>query len=66
MSAFLFFSQDKRRIIKGENPGMRNTEISRILGEMWKDASDEEKAPHIEREARERAKYKEDIANCII
>jgi len=62
MSAFLFFSQDKRRIIKGENPGMRNTEISRILGEMWKDASDEEKAPHIEREARERAKYKINIA----
>jgi len=62
MSAFLFFSQDKRRMIKGENPGMRNTEISRVLGEMWKNASDEEKAPHIEREARERAKYKINIA----
>jgi len=62
MSAFLFFSQDKRRIIKGENPGMRNTEISRILGEMWKNASDEEKSPHIEREAKERAKYKINIA----
>lgn len=62
MSAFLFFSQDKRRIIKGENPGMRNTEISRILGEMWKNASHEEKSPHIEREAKERAKYKINIA----
>jgi len=62
MSAFLFFSQDKRKIIKGENPGMRNTEISRVLGELWKEASDEEKSPHIKREARERAKYKVDIA----
>jgi len=62
MSAFLFFSQDKRRMIKGENPGMRNTEISRVLGEMWKEASDEMKSPHVEREARERAKYKLDIA----
>lgn len=63
MSAFLFFSQDKRRLIKGENPGMRNTEISRVLGEMWKESSDEQKNPHVEREARERATYKIDIAN---
>lgn len=62
MSAFLFFSQDKRRLIKEENPGMRNTQISRVLGEMWKKANDEEKRIHIEREAKERAKYKVDIA----
>ena len=58
MSAFLFFSQDKRRIIKDANPGMRNTEISRVLGGMWKKASAEERAPHIEREATQREKYK--------
>lgn len=62
MSAFLFFSQDKRRVIKGANPGMRNTEVSRVLGGMWKNASAEERAPHIEREAAEREKYKVEIA----
>ncbi len=62
MSAFLFFSQDKRRVIKEANPGMRNTEISRVLGEMWKKASAEERAPHIEREAAEREKYKVQMA----
>lgn len=41
---------------------MRNTEISRVLGDMWKKASDEEKGPHIEREAVEREKYKIAIA----
>ncbi len=41
---------------------MRNTEISRVLGEMWKKASAEERAPHIEREAAEREKYKVAIA----
>jgi high mobility group protein B1 len=39
MSAFLFYSQDKRRSIKQANPGMRNTEISRVLGDMWKKAT---------------------------
>lgn len=62
MSAFLFFSQDKRRAIKDANPDMRNTEISRVLGEMWKKATAEERAPHIEREAAEREKYKVAIA----
>lgn len=62
MSAFLFFSQDKRRAIKDANPGMRNTEISRVLGGMWKRAAPEERSPHIEREASERQKYKIAIA----
>lgn len=62
MSAFLFFSQTKRKSIKDEYPGIRNTEVSRILGDMWKKASPEEQAPHIEREAAERQKYKVAIA----
>lgn len=62
MSAFLFYSQDKRRVIKEANPNMRNTEISRVLGDMWKNAPPEERAPHIEREASEREKYKVDMA----
>jgi len=62
MSAFLFFSQERRRSIKEAHPDMRNTEISRVLGGMWKKATPEEKAPHIEREAAEREKYKIEIA----
>lgn len=62
MSAFLFFSQGTRQRIKAENPEMPNTEVSRILGDLWANASEEEKRPHIEKEARERAKYNEEIA----
>lgn len=62
MSAFLYFSQVKRRSIREANPGVRNTEISRVLGDLWKKSSTEERAPHIEKEAIERRKYKIDIA----
>jgi HMG (high mobility group) box len=62
MSAFLYFSQDKRRHIKAENPSMRNTEVSRKLGDLWRNASEEERAPHIEKEKGEREKYKSLIA----
>ena len=62
MSAFLYFSQDKRREIKESNPTIRNTEISRILGEMWRNASEDVRRPHIEKEKEEREKYKIAIA----
>jgi len=58
MSAFLYFAQGRRTKIKNENPGMKNTEISRILGEMWRNASDDERRPHVEKEKVEREKYK--------
>jgi hypothetical protein len=48
----------KRAVIKKQNPDLKTTEISRILGMMWKEASEEEKQPFIEREEVEREVYK--------
>jgi len=58
MSAFLYFAQGRRTNLKNEHPDMKNTEISRILGEMWRNATDEDRRPHVEKEKAERAKYK--------
>lgn len=63
MSAFLYFSQGKRRQIKDANPSMKNTEVSRLLGEMWRNAPEEERRPHIEKEKEEREKYKVAISD---
>ena len=57
MSAFLSFSQEKRHLVRQENPNLKNTDISGILATLWKNASEEEKAPHINREQRDREKY---------
>jgi HMG (high mobility group) box len=62
MSAFLYFSQGKRAQIKKEKPDIKNTEVSRLLGEMWRNLTDEERMPHVERERREREIYKVAIA----
>ena len=58
MSAFLMYAQQKRRSLQSENPDMPNADISRLLGEMWRNASPSEKQPHIEREEVERKLYK--------
>jgi len=44
--------------MKQENPELKNTDISRILGNMWRDASEDEKRPYVEKEKAEREKYK--------
>lgn len=61
MSAFLKYSQQMRPVVKEENPYMSNTDVSRLLGEMWRNASPKDKAPYREQEEQERALYKEQI-----
>jgi HMG (high mobility group) box len=62
MSAFLKYSQSRRALVKLQNPDMSNTDVSRLLGEMWRLASEREKRPYVEEEERERASYKQDTA----
>lgn len=60
-SAFLLYSQERRKELKRTNPGLKNTVISQILGQDWRNASEEDKRPHIEREVKERDQYKKEM-----
>jgi hypothetical protein len=62
MSAFLKYSQTRRQEVKEANPEMNNTDISRLLGELWRAADAAEKEPYVESEKVERAMYNEAIA----
>ena len=62
MSAFLKYSQKRRQEVKEANPEMNNTDISRLLGELWRAADAVEKEPYVESEKVERAMYNEAIA----
>lgn len=57
-SAFLLFSNQKRKELKGLYSHLKNTDFSRLLGIEWNKASVEEKAPFLRQEERERAIYK--------
>jgi len=62
MSSFLSFSNANRAEIKVRYPGISNTEASKVLARMWKEAPEEEKRDHIEREAELRQVYKVEMA----
>jgi len=47
-SGYLFFCDEHRQTVKDENPDEKFGGISKILGAMWKELSEDEKAPYQE------------------
>jgi len=52
------YAQQKRRQLQRENPDVPNSDISRLLGELWRGTGAAEKRPFLEREEAERRMYK--------
>lgn len=62
MSAFLAFSNERRKIVAEANPNISNGEISGLLSKLWKEAPHDVKNQYREREAEERKKFKATLA----
>lgn len=62
MSAFLAFSNERRKAVAAANPNLGNAEISRFLSTMWKESPEPIREQYRKREAEERAKFKVTIA----
>jgi len=63
MSSFLYYAQKYRPIVKKDNPELCNTEVSKLLGVMWKNAAEDEKQKYIQHEEAQRAVYNSAIAD---
>ncbi len=63
LTAFMFFSNAKREQVKQDHPEIAKsvTDISRKLGELWKAASDADKAPYHEMAAEDKKRYAKDM-----
>lgn len=59
--AFLYYSQVMRPRMKMAHPELKNTEISKRLGESWRTAAPEEREPYEEKERVDRARYKTEM-----
>lgn len=56
-SDYIFFSNEKRKSIQQANPQMKQTEIAKKLGALWKTLSDDDKKPYREMAAKDKERY---------
>ncbi|OHS92736.1 hypothetical protein TRFO_12279 [Tritrichomonas foetus] len=57
-NAFILFSQVMRSQVRAENPALSNTEVSRILGKMWKEVPNDQKIQYKQRAAQMQEEFK--------
>ncbi|CAM9490493.1 unnamed protein product [Scytosiphon promiscuus] len=61
MSAFMQFSQQERPVVKAENPDMKITEMSKVLGARWREMDDNDKAPFQKKADKDKARYQKEM-----
>ncbi|XP_065639956.1 sex-determining region Y protein [Hydra vulgaris] len=63
MNSFLLWAKSVRKNFSNDNPNLTNTEISRVLGKVWKEMSEVEKLPFIQSAKCLRTKFLNDYPN---
>ena len=58
-NAFMLFTAANREQVKADNPDIKPTDISKKMGEMWAELSDEDKEPYVEEAEKLKAEYLE-------
>ncbi|CAR23688.1 HMG box domain-containing protein [Lachancea thermotolerans] len=57
LSAYMFFANENRDIVRAENPGVTFGQVGRLLGDKWKALTDEEKQPYEAKHAADKKRY---------
>lgn len=56
-SGFMFFSQERRQTLKIEQPDLKITEQSKVIGKEWGELTDTQKQPYAELASQDRERY---------
>uniref|UniRef100_A0A6C0BM28 HMG box domain-containing protein n=1 Tax=viral metagenome TaxID=1070528 RepID=A0A6C0BM28_9ZZZZ len=62
MSAYMYFANAIRPVIKEEQPELTFVELTRAVAAKWGSVSDEEKAPYIAMAAKDKERYQAEKA----
>jgi hypothetical protein len=57
LSAYMFFSQEHRKLVQSENQDASFGEIGKILGDKWKHMNDRDKKPYVEKAEQDKKRY---------
>jgi len=56
-SAFMFFSQERRKTLKEEQPDLKITDASKVIGSEWRKLTDSDKGPYNQLAQQDKERY---------
>ena len=62
LSAYMFFTMDRREQVKTDQPELGFTDITKRLGEIWREMSDSDKAPYQKQADKDKVRYDNEMA----
>lgn len=63
LSAFMFFSKERRSVVKAKNPNIAFGDVAKKIGAEWKQLKDSKKAKFIKLAKKDKERYVKDMAN---
>ena len=64
-SAYMFFAEKKRAEIREEQPDLKMTEVSKVIGERWKEVTPESKAKYAKKAEKDKERYQEELNDYV-
>ena len=62
LSAYMFFANENRDVVRSENPGISFGQVGKLLGEKWKAMQSEEKQPYESKADADKKRYEKEKA----
>eukprot|EP01129_Flabellula_baltica_P010794 TRINITY_DN4610_c0_g1_i1.p1 TRINITY_DN4610_c0_g1~~TRINITY_DN4610_c0_g1_i1.p1 ORF type:complete len:177 (+),score=49.88 TRINITY_DN4610_c0_g1_i1:148-678(+) len=61
VNGYLLFSKSKREDVKKDNPGLDAASVNRVLGNIWKGMTEEEKKPFMDEAELDKIRYRREL-----
>lgn len=62
LSAYMFFANENRDIVRAEHPGITFGQVGKFLGDKWKSMTAEDKEPYESKAAADKKRYEKEKA----
>lgn len=62
LSAYMFFANENRDIVRAENPGITFGQVGKMLGDKWKAMTPTDKEPYESKAAADKKRYEKEKA----
>eukprot|EP00127_Corallochytrium_limacisporum_P004249 Clim_evm194s157 gene=Clim_evmTU194s157 len=65
MSAFMYYANDVRAVLRQKHPDLKITQIAQMIGEQWQNMNEKQRKTYVEKAAADKARYDKERAAYV-